>query len=82
MYTRELCKGSVSKTYDKARQAIKEGNRDLARDLCDLGILLVAQHRYTNQLSVDDIIDNVRIGLWLERFWYTLENNNLLLAEN
>jgi hypothetical protein len=81
MYTRELCKGSVSKTYSKARQALKEGNRDLARDLCDLGILLVAQHRYSNDLEVSDIIDNVTIGLWLERFWYTLENNDLLLVD-
>lgn len=81
MYTRELCKGSVSKTYDKAKKALKEDNKDLARDLCDLGILLVAQHRQVNQLSVDDTIDNVKIGLWLERFWYTLENNNLLLLD-
>jgi hypothetical protein len=81
MYTRELCKGSVSKTYDKAKKALKEDNKDLARDLCDLGILLVAQHRQSNQLSVDDTIDNVKIGLWLERFWYTLENNNLLLLD-
>lgn len=81
MYTRELCKGSVSKTYDKAKKALKEDNKDLARDLCDLGILLVAQHRQSNQLGVDDTIDNVKIGLWLERFWYTLENNNLLLLD-
>lgn len=81
MYTRELCKGSVSKTYDKAKKALKEDNKDLARDLCDLGILLVAQHRQVNQLSVDDTIDKVKIGLWLERFWYTLENNNLLLLD-
>ena len=81
MYTRELCKGSVSKTYDKAKKALKEDNKDLARDLCDLGILLVAQHRQSNQLSVDDTIDNVKIGLWFERFWYTLENNNLLLLD-
>lgn len=81
MYTRELCKGSVSKIYDKAKKALKEDNKDLARDLCDLGILLVAQHRQSNQLSVDDTIDNVKIGLWLERFWYTLENNNLLLLD-
>jgi len=29
--------------------------------------------------GVDDLIDDVRVGLWLERFWYFLENNNLML---
>jgi hypothetical protein len=31
-------------------------------------------------LTMDDELEGVRIGLWLERFWYFLENNNLLLA--
>jgi hypothetical protein len=30
-------------------------------------------------LGVDDTLDGTRIGLWLERFWYFLENNNLML---
>jgi hypothetical protein len=28
---------------------------------------------------VDDKIEKIKIGVWLERFWYGLENNNLLL---
>jgi len=31
-------------------------------------------------LGMDDELEGVRIGLWLERFWYFLENNNLMLA--
>ena len=52
---------------------------EVVRDLCDLGILLVAQERYNNNRDADYPLDGVRIGLWLERFWYTLENNDLLL---
>ena len=32
--------------------------------------------------DIDDTLDDVRIGLWLERFWYFLENNNLLLGQD
>ena len=27
----------------------------------------------------DDLIEDVRINLWLERFWMFLENKNLML---
>jgi hypothetical protein len=43
-----------------------------------MGILKVAQAREEG-MGVDDLIDDVRVGLWLERFWYFLENNNLML---
>jgi hypothetical protein len=39
----------------------------------------VADKRYNGNLKVDDKIENVKVGVWLERFWYGLENNNLLL---
>jgi hypothetical protein len=73
------CKGSLTKTYKHAREAFKKGESDMARDLCDLGILLVAQERYLKNAQAEDYIENVKIGLWLERFWYFLENNDLLL---
>lgn len=73
------CKGSLAKTYKHAREAFKAGDANMARDLCDLGILLVAQERYLHNAQAEDTIENVTIGLWLERFWYFLENNDLLL---
>jgi hypothetical protein len=57
----------------------KPGDRDLARDYFDFGIMHVANKRYNDSLKVDDKIENVKVGVWLERFWYGLENNNLLL---
>lgn len=72
-------KGILTTTYEKAKQAISNGERDLARDLFDFGILCVADHRVYNNMKAEDKVENVKISVWLERFWYGLENNNLLL---
>lgn len=69
---------TVSACYEQARTALEEGDKDKARDLADFGIVKVASARGEG-LGVDDELDGVRIGLWLERFWYFLENNNLML---
>ena len=69
---------TVYDCYEQARKALDEGDRDKARDLADFGIVKVASARGEG-LGVDDILDDVRIGLWLERFWYFLENNKLML---
>ena len=69
---------TVFDCYTECREALKEGNHDTARDLADMGIMKVAQAREEGA-GVDDLIDDVRVGLWLERFWYFLENNNLML---
>jgi len=72
-------KGVLTKTYEQAKMAVEQGNTDHARDLFDFGILHVAEKRYHDGLAVDDKIEKVKVGVWLERFWYGLENNNLLL---
>ena len=41
-------------------------------------IVTVANQRLEGA-DVDDKIEDVRIGIWLERAWYGLENNGLLL---
>ena len=72
-------KGVLTKTYVQAKEAVEQDNMDLAHDLFDFGILKVTDKRYNEGLSVDEKIENVKVGVWLERFWYGLENNNLLL---
>ena len=72
-------KGILNRTYESAKKSIETGNRDLARDYFDFGIMHVANKRYMGDLKVEDKIENVKVGVWLERFWYGLENNNLLL---
>ena len=64
--------------FDKAKHFIKLGERDKARDYLDMGIAFVAEKRIEGY-KAKDTIENVRVELWLERFWMTLENNDLLL---
>jgi hypothetical protein len=64
--------------YNAARTAVNNGNMDEARDLFDKGLVKVATARGEG-MEDKDLLDGVRIELWLERFWYGLENNNLLL---
>lgn len=74
-------KVTVSDCYDQAREALEKGDRDKARDLADFGIVKVAEAR-NEGMDENDTLDDVRIGLWLERFWYFLENNDLLLGQD
>ena len=64
---------------DKAKEFIKLGERDKARDYCDMGIAYVTDKKINDGMRGDDLIEDVRINLWLERFWMFLENKNLLL---
>ena len=64
--------------FDQAKEFIKLGDRDKARDYCDMGIAYVAGKK-EDGMTGDELIDDVRINLWLERFWMFLENKNLML---
>lgn len=72
-------KGILHKSFEAAREAVKLGNGDKARDLFDFMILTIAEERWENDVQVDEEIEGVRVGIWLERAWYGLENNGLLL---
>lgn len=62
----------------QAKLMFKQGKRDEARDFCDMGIAYVAGKRNEGYAATDNIED-VRVELWLERFWMFLENKGLLL---
>ena len=66
---------------DKAKSFHKLGENDKARDYCDMGIGFVAksQERMDGADGAEDLIEGVKINLWLERFWMFLENKNLML---
>ena len=70
--------GQLHRHYQKCKDyiALKEDNK--ARDYCDMGIGYVASKR-ENGYKAKDLIENVRVELWLERFWMYLENNKLML---
>ena len=52
--------------------------KNKARDYCDMGIAYVAGKK-ENGMDGEDLIEDIRINLWLERFWMFLENKNLML---
>jgi hypothetical protein len=64
---------------DKAKESFKLGDKDQARDFCDMGIAYVASRRRNGMMDKDEV-EGIRIELWLERFWMFLENKNLLLG--
>tara|TARA_R100001086_G_C11611316_1_gene196051 strand:+ start:31 stop:258 length:228 start_codon:yes stop_codon:yes gene_type:complete len=64
--------------FAKAKEFIKLGDKDKARDYCDMGIAFVAEKRIEGY-KAKDTIEDVRVELWLERFWMFLENKGLLL---
>ncbi len=63
---------------DQAKEFIKLGERNKARDYCDMGIAYVAGKK-ENGMDGEELIEDVKINLWLERFWVFLENKNLML---
>ena len=71
--------GLLEKGFYKAKELLKEGNRDEARDILDACISIVAEVKYTNNKGEEDELEGVTISVWLKRFWNALENNNLML---
>lgn len=70
----------LKELYKQARQALKQGNEDLARDSADFGILRIAEAKEQDNITDDEVIEGITVDLWLTRFWVFLENNNLLLS--
>ena len=71
--------GLLEKGFYKAKELIKEGDRDEARDVLDACIAIVANEKHINGKAEEEELEGVRNGVWLKRFWNTLENNDLLL---
>lgn len=70
----------LKELYKQARQALKQGNEDLARNSADFGILRIAEAKEQDNITDDEVIEGITVDLWLTRFWVFLENNNLLLS--
>ena len=65
--------------FAQAKEMYAQGNKNKARDYCDMGIAYVAGKREKKDLQAKDLLEGVRVELWLERFWMFLENKQLLL---
>jgi hypothetical protein len=69
----------LKELFKQAKQSLKQGDTDEARDLIDFGIMRIAQSKELDALKDDDAIEGVKVDLWLTRFWVFLENNELIL---
>jgi hypothetical protein len=64
--------------FYKAKQSYQNNNLEFARDFCDLGIAYLSDKR-NKGYSPEDLIEGIKLDLWLSRFWCFLEDKNLLL---
>ena len=71
---------TVNDYYLYAKQLLAEGKRDKARDNIDYDIIKVAEAKAEGKTD-SDLLEGIKIGLHLERYWYFLENNDLLLGQ-
>lgn len=71
--------GLLTRTFNKSKLLLEKNEYGRARDLIDSCIAILGNERYYNNKGAEDKLEGVRIKVWLERFWYLLENNNLLL---
>jgi len=70
----------LKETFKVAKQFLKQGNTEQARDAADFAIRRIAEGKELELFQDDDEIEGIKIDLWLTRFWVFLENNNLLLS--
>jgi len=67
-------KGIITKTWLEVKKFIEEKQFDKAEETIDVGIALLSK------LTLDgygdkDVIEKVKMEVWKERFWITLENH-------
>jgi hypothetical protein len=68
----------ITENYKNGLQFLKENKMDEARDCFDFALSHLAIETLENDLTDNDELEGIRRGLWLERLWYALENNDLL----
>ena len=64
--------------YAKAREQYKLGNTETARNYCDMGIGYCAIKKGEG-MDGEELIEGIKINLWLDRFWQHLEKWGLML---
>lgn len=62
----------------EAKECYKLGNKNKSRDYADMGIAFIATKKQDGY-GGEDLIEGVKVNLWLERYWNFLENKGLLL---
>jgi hypothetical protein len=65
---------NVAQLMTNAKEALTKGNREIASDNLNKGIVILA--RLTQEGTVRT--EGATVDRWKERFWFALEENNLI----
>jgi hypothetical protein len=71
--------GILTNTFKQAKKALLKEDKELARDYLDTGIAIIANYYLLDNLKPSDKIEKTTLDIWMERFWYQLEINDLML---
>ncbi|MFY8170916.1 MAG: hypothetical protein ACOVK2_07380 [Candidatus Fonsibacter sp.] len=65
---------NVAKLMEKSREAILNGNLNIASENLNKGIIALSQ------LTLEGVshVDGASVDRWKERFWFQLETNDLI----
>ena len=72
-------KNVLTEHFRKAKELIKKGEKDKARDEADYGLLRILNLR-ENGLPDGSYIEDQPMDTWINRFWIFLEKHNLMLG--
>jgi len=67
-------KGPVTKTWLEARQLLADNNLEEAELTLDKGIFLLGYYSMQG-LGDKDLLEDVKMETWKERFWVAIQNN-------
>lgn len=66
-------KGPITKLWLEARKCISENRLEEAEQVLDKGILALS-HLTRDGYTDKQLVENVKMEVWKERFWITTEN--------
>ena len=72
-------KNTLTECFSKAKKYYKDGEHDKARDYCDMGIAYIREKR-SQGMQANELLENVRLDLWLERFWTAAASSPLIAS--
>jgi hypothetical protein len=68
---------SIIKTYDKAKQLVKEGKIMEADETFDWCLVILSKHSLKGYRDID-LLEGTKMGVWYERVWCEIEKSGLL----
>lgn len=68
---------SITKLYDKAKQLLENGKIKEADETLDWCLVVLSKNAL-NGAKDTDLLEGVKMGVWYERVWTTIEHAGLL----